>query len=296
MDKPLPRIGVDKLYWAKLLTDTSSGATYDTPVHLKGVTSVGYNPNSQVGVFYADDGAYEAYSQDGEADVTISVADLEPQHYAELMGVTRDSNGLIKEGNNDNAPEGAIGYRTQKSNGEYRYIWFYKGKFSKPQVNAETKGNAPNFQQQEITYKGLNRDYDGYKRRRFDSDDDDLPVGLTNTILASDVSGWFSTPDYVPTAPGTPLSDVAAVTGVGGSGTIDLTFTAAAGATSIKAQIYDAAYGEWKDATTSAAITASSTAATITGLTAGNTYTCRLVVNGGTSNGISNTDDAAAAA
>jgi phi13 family phage major tail protein len=296
MTKPLPRIGVDQAYFALLTQDNASGVVYGTPTQMQGVRQIAYNPNPQQEVYYADDGAYTTISQDGDIDMVVTVADLDPAIYATILGVTQSgTNGVIEEDKTDNPPELAFGYRTQKSNGEYRYIWVLKGKFSKPALDAQTKSDSINAQDREINFKGLNRDYDGKKRRRVDSDDDLLPTGVTNAILNDDTTGWFSDPDFQPVAPGTPLSDVAAATG-SGSGEIDLTFTAPTGATSVKAQIYDGAYGTWVDATTQAPITAISTSATITGLTASNTYTCRLVVIGGGSNGISNTDSAAAGA
>jgi phi13 family phage major tail protein len=296
MIKPLPRIGVDQAYYCLLTQDDSSGVTYGSPTRMQGVNSISYNPNSQMEVYYADDGAYTSASQDGDIDLTVNIADLDPSVYAEILGVTRGANGVIDESKTDNPPELAFGYRTQKSNGEYRFIWVLKGKFSKPAVEAQTKGSSINFQGTELNFKGLNRDYDGKKRRRVDSDDESIPTGVTATTLNNATTGWFSDPDYVVVAAGTPLADVAAASG-SGSGEIDLTFTAPAGATSVKAQINDAALGStWVDATTAAAITAASTTATITGLTPGNTYDCRLVVTGGASNGISNTDDAVALA
>lgn len=294
MDKPLPRIGVDKLYAALVTSDDSSGVVYGTPFALQGVTEIGYNPNTQMAVFYADDGAYESISQDGETDLNIKVADLLPAHYALLMGVTQSANGVIDEDRDDNPPEVAIGYRTKKSNGEYRYVWVLKGKFGKPQISAQTGAGSINMQQMEIPYKGLNRDYDGKKRRKVDTDDDLFPTGLTNAAMANEVTGWFSSPDYVPVAPGTPIADLAAATGSGAAGTMALTFSAPTGATSVKVQAQDAAFGTWVDVETSATITDASTGATVEGLTAGNTYSVRLVVVGGTKNGISNTASAVA--
>jgi len=295
--KPLPRIGVDRAFYCPITTDDSAEIVYGTPVELLGVSQVRYNPNTQMAVFYADDGAYESVSQDGETDLLLNAADLDPDDYAFLMGLTQSATtGVIDEDTDDNPPTVAFGYRTQKSDGSYRYIWILKGKFGKPSLDALTKSNSINMQEREIPFKGLNRDYDGKKRRRVDSDDALLPTGLTNAALNSSVTGWFSDPDYAPVAPGTALSDVVAVVSEETNGGIDLTFTAAAAATGITAQVYDAVYGTWKTVSTLATITAASTTATITGLTEGNTYTCRLIVVGGGSNGITNTDSAPAKA
>jgi len=297
MPKPLPRIGVDKAFYALLTQDTDAGVVYGAPVAMQGIKQIAYNPNAQMQVYYADDGAYTTISQDGDIDLVVTLADLDPAVYAAILGVAQNAaSGVIDEDKTDNPPELAFGYRTQKSNGEYRYIWVLKGKFSKPALDAQTKSNSISAQERELNFKGLNRDYDGKKRRRVDSDDVLLPVGLTNTALVNSSTGWFSNPDYVPVAPGTPLADVAAVVSAATNGGIDLTFTAPTGATSVKAQVRDSAVGTWVTAATLGTITGTSTTATITGLTEGNTYDCRLVVIGGASNGISNVDDAPAKA
>jgi len=292
MPKPLPRIGVDKLYYCPIISDTESGITYGSPVWMQGVTDIGYKPNPQNVVFAADDGIYDSISNDGEIEVDITVADMLDSVYAYLMGATIGSNGTIVEGNNDIPPEVAVGYRSMKSNGYYRYEWLLKGRFMKPDQTSQTKGGSNlTTQTTQAKFKVINRTYDGNTRRRHDSDSSLNPTGLTDALLASATTGWFSSPDYVPTAPGTAISDFAVVTG--GSGELTASWTAATGADSVKIQI-ETYLGNWEDATTSAALDETSTGATITGLTAGNTYNCRLVVVGGASNGISNEDSAAA--
>jgi len=51
---------------------------------------------------------------------------------------------------NDTPPWVAIGFRTLKSNGKYRYVWLYKGRFSDPEDNNETKADSINFQSDTI--------------------------------------------------------------------------------------------------------------------------------------------------
>ena len=97
MTKPLPRIGVDKLYYAPIVTDAAEGTSYGNAVHMQGVTDIGYKPNSKQVVFSADDGIYASITTDGEIEVEISVADILAEDYAYLMGCAISSNGVVTE-------------------------------------------------------------------------------------------------------------------------------------------------------------------------------------------------------
>jgi len=261
---------------------------------LPGVSSIGYKPNSQVVKYFADDGVYAVSHGDGGVEVEIKVADLLPEDYATLIGASISSTGVVEEYNKETPPEVAIGYRSLKSNGYYRYEWLMKGQFSKPDQESATKGESIENKDRTIKFTPMNRVSDGKVRRFFDSDGESAPVGLTDAMLVNASTGWFSKPDYVPVAPGTVINNLVASTG-SSSGEISLAFDAPTNATSVKAQVQDEALGVWADATTAANITAASTTAIITGLTAGNTYNCRLIVVGGDKNGVSNDDSASAA-
>ena len=114
MTKPMPRIGVDKLFYALVTSDTSSGAVYGSPQQLQGVSSIGYKPNSQVVKYFADDGVYAVSHGDGGVEVEIVVADLLPEDYATLIGASISSAGVVEEFNRETPPEVAIGYRSLK--------------------------------------------------------------------------------------------------------------------------------------------------------------------------------------
>ena len=286
MSKPLPRIGVDKLYYAPIVLDDTEGCTYAEPVHMQGVTDIGYKPNSKQVTFAADDGIYASITTDGEIEVEISVADILAADYAYLMGCDISESGLVTEGNADAPKEVALGYRSMKSDGSYRYEWILKGTFAKPSQTSKSKGNGVDPQSKTVKFAALNRTFDGNTRRWYDSDNDNAPIGLTDAILSDECTGWFADPDFVPSAPGTPISDLAAASGA--LGEIGLTFSAPVGATSVKVQVSDSAIGAWTDWETSAELSESSTSAVVTGLTAGNVYGIRLVVIGGAKGGISN--------
>lgn len=286
MGKPRASISVDKLYYCDVLSDSELGTTYGSPVWLQGVNQISYNPNTQNVSWDADGGTYDTYSADGEVQTTITIADLNPAQYAHLIG-TQYVNGVIQEGN-ENPPEVAIGFRAEKTNGEYRFVWILKGKFSKQQEDYQTKGGSGvTFQPRTIMHTALKRASDGMDRHWLDSDDSN--VSLTVAQLTDASTGWFSSPDFDPSAyaSATPVSDLAASTG-GNAGEITLAWTAPVGATNIAVQVSSGS--DWVTVENMS----SGSSATITGLVAGANYLCRLVVTGGTNAGISNVDSAAA--
>lgn len=180
------RIGLDQFHYAGI--DAQGG--YEEPTHVRNITEANFNPNSDVATFFADDGPADAYSQLGEVELEVTVADLPPEDYAYLIGADYDENtGLIEVRGTDSPPDVAVGFRSQKVNGKYRYMWFYRGKFGVPEEEFQTKQDSVEFQPQTITYRAVQND-DQAVFRRIDSDDSNADSDL--------VENWFKSPDYEP--------------------------------------------------------------------------------------------------
>lgn len=142
------RIGCDNLVYAIMKTeDTAETApVYDTPKPAPGVMSININPNASQETLFADDGPMETATTLGKIDVEIQKNELTTENKADLLGHTIDSKGALVYGDSDVPPFVAIGFRSLKSNGNYRYVWLYKGKFTDPEDQNETKGDSINFQ------------------------------------------------------------------------------------------------------------------------------------------------------
>ena len=197
MDKQSVRISVDRFYYAKLTKDDDFETIYDTPVHLPGVNVVALRTNSAIGSFYADDGVFETYFVEGDRDLQVSFSGLSNEVVGTLTGTDYQS-GLLVDKKDDSPPYAAIGFRTQKSNGSYRYVWLYKGRFAKADIDGYTKSAVLSPQPDVYTFKAINRVHDGAWRRMLDSDDQNLSAGLTEGVLSDEASGWFSSPDFDP--------------------------------------------------------------------------------------------------
>lgn len=192
------RIGCDNLVYAKMKTeDTADQApVYDSVVKAPGVMSININPNGSIETLFADDGPMDTASTLGKIDVEIQKNELTTQNKADLLGHTIDTNGALVYGDSDVAPWVAIGFRTLKSNGKYRYVWLYKGKFSEPEDQNETKGDSINFQSDTISgqFVKLSKQFTvaGKTLRpwKYELDADHA----TEEAAAAAIQGWFNAP------------------------------------------------------------------------------------------------------
>lgn len=209
------QIGLKDVYYAILQDDPASGTpTYNAPVKLAGAISANVNPNASNETLFADDGPYETASTIGQISLELSVADLALDVQAALLGHTKAGGVLIKK-SSDIPPFVAVGFRSLKSNGKYRYTWLAKGKFAAPEQANETKGDSVSFQTPTISGSFLKRDCDDEWERHVDEDDADyLPILGTN---------WFTSPlggaadVAAPTITGVVPANAAAAVAVGAS-------------------------------------------------------------------------------
>ena len=155
------RIGCDNLHYALMTTeDTATNApVYATIKSAPGVMHVNINPNASLATAFFDDGPGDTASTLGNIDVEIQKNSLTTENKADLLGHTIDANGGVAYADDDTPPYVAIGFRTLKSNGKYRYVWLYKGRFADPEDNSETKADSINFQSDTISGQFVKLNY-----------------------------------------------------------------------------------------------------------------------------------------
>lgn len=190
------RIGCDHLVYAPMTTEdtTEVAPAYGAVVAAPGVMSLNINPNGSQETLFADDGPMETASTLGRIEVEIQKNALTTQNKADLLGHTIDSKGGLVYADSDIPPWVALAFRTLKSNGKYRYVWLYKGKFSEPEDNNETKGDSINFQADTISGQFTRLNYpqlvNGKKVRawKYEMDEEDTAAD------ADTIADWFTAP------------------------------------------------------------------------------------------------------
>lgn len=179
-------IGLRDVYYALLSADPVDGvATYEKPVRMAGAISAKVNPNTSTSTLFADDGPSDTAATLGEITLELNMSDIDLQTQAKLLGHTYE-NGLLKKKGSDVPPWVAIGFRTLKSNGKYRYYWLNKGKFALPEEDLATKGDSIEFKTPTISGSFVKRDSDDEWERVGDEDDE----AFTEDMKAA----WYTTP------------------------------------------------------------------------------------------------------
>ena len=145
-----PKIGLDNVVIAKVLSDNASGITFGDVIPLKGAVNATVNPNSDVAVDFADNGPFFSASNRGNTELNLELIDCDVDVLAMLLGMKK-TNGVTVETVLDQSPDVAVGFRVWlagkdgSGNNRYQYFWYAKGKFSVPETGGETKTDSMNF-------------------------------------------------------------------------------------------------------------------------------------------------------
>jgi phi13 family phage major tail protein len=174
------KIGLDNLWYALVSVDDAANYTVGTPKYLAPAAEASQEPTQNSETQYADDQAYDVPAR--KARRRSRIGDQSPADpLAELTGRRVLARPMACCDNGAVAPYCALLFRSLKSNGSYRYYAFMKGKFDIPAEAAVTKGETPEPQILELTYRAIKTVFkwdlsalvnDGIKRMIGDDDAD----------------------------------------------------------------------------------------------------------------------------
>lgn len=163
------QIGLENLTVAIIEEDKTTGIRYATPIKLERSIKAKISPKTSSEKLYSDDSVEEILNNFDSCDVEIEINQLQIATRALIQGA-KIVNGLLVENKDDIAPELALGFRSKKSNGKYRYVWLLKGKFEITEDEYETIGEKPTAQSNSINGSFYGRNYDGNWRIMEDED------------------------------------------------------------------------------------------------------------------------------
>ena len=136
----MPRqIGLENLTVAKVSKDDATGTTYAKPLKLERSIKAKISPKTSSEKLYSDDSVEDILNNFDSCDVEIELNQLTIASRALLQG-SKVVDGMLIENKDDIAPDIALGFRSKKSNGKYRYVWLLKGKFEHTEDEYETIG------------------------------------------------------------------------------------------------------------------------------------------------------------
>ena len=197
MANEAPKIGLDNVVVAKVLSDGPDGITFGEVIPLKGAVNATVNPNSDVAVDFADNGPFFSASNRGNTELSLEMIDVDPEILAQLLG-QKKVNGITVETPLDQSSDYAMGFRVwlagKDGNGQnrYQYFWYAKGKFSVPETGGETKTDTLNFGHVSMTAQ--------FVQTLFVPDGQEAGTICTHirtddpTVSASVKANWFNAP------------------------------------------------------------------------------------------------------
>lgn len=149
MAEPM-KIGCSNLHYALLTTDTDASLVHAKPVPMPGVMTLSITANTDSQTAFYDDGPGEVATSLGNIEVSIEKNALSATEKSVLLGHQLDTNGAVIYGAGDIPPFVALGFKNLRTDGTYRYVWLYKGKFQEPEDSSTTKGESVEFQNETI--------------------------------------------------------------------------------------------------------------------------------------------------
>lgn len=139
-------IGLDKPYFSIITEDANGQETYGEPEVMAKAIQADLTVNAPTAMLYADDGVDETVDEFVNGTLSMGLNDLASAVAVKLLGARVDQNGALVNSADDIAPYVAVGFRSKKPNGKYRYFWLYRVKFGVPSTNLATKGESIAFQ------------------------------------------------------------------------------------------------------------------------------------------------------
>lgn len=179
------QIGLRDVYFAKITKDDTTGVTYATPVKIARAINAKISPKTATEKFYSDDSVEEVITNFDSIEIEVEVNQLTLASRALLQGITVGANGDLVETVNDIAPEGALLFRSKKSNGAYRYVVLYKGKFELVEDEYTTTTDSVDSKTPSLKGNFYARTNDGVWRYTIDSDEPNASQ--------TKISAWFTT-------------------------------------------------------------------------------------------------------
>lgn len=174
-------VGVENLVYSVVGAD----GTYGTVKDLADIVNLTITPSVNTNTLYASNKAVAAVSSQGATEIEVEVAALPREAVEEILGVQRNSEGVLVYGKDNAAPYIALGFKGKTAkNGVYRHVWVTKMVFSQPSESYATQTDQTEFQNQSISGTAIN-DADGVWKYEIDSDS---AVTGANTVIAN----WFA--------------------------------------------------------------------------------------------------------
>ena len=148
--------GIRGLVGAEVTTDSTESFECGTPFPIVGVAELSRTTETTNESHFYDNVPAIVIESTGADEVTITGSAIPFDVLAKITGQTYDEEkGMFVEGERQ-SKYFAIGYITEKTNGDEIYVWRLKGKFNVPDSVHVSKDDGADANGQEIVFTGIN--------------------------------------------------------------------------------------------------------------------------------------------
>ena len=156
-------VGLKNVVIAPLTVDTEETLTYGELQLMAGAIEASITPeNADPDIQYADDIEFDVLYPDPELSFKTKMADIPLQIQEMIFGNQIDDNGVLVRTAQDKPPYFAVGFKSEKADKTFRYVWLYKVRAKPVTENYATKeGKTLNRQTGEVEWTAIKRTHDG---------------------------------------------------------------------------------------------------------------------------------------
>jgi phi13 family phage major tail protein len=137
-------VGIDKLYYAILQSDTETSVVYEKEVRLPFVQTVKIETEQEIAKAFADNKVAEMAVSTGVSTVEFQFHALPLEDRVALLGL-EDEDGLVIQRSQVNPPYVAVVLEKTKGDGSVELVGLTKGMFTLPPTEAQTKEDKLEF-------------------------------------------------------------------------------------------------------------------------------------------------------
>ena len=187
-------VGLKNVVIAPLITDTEETLTYGELQLMAGAIEASITPESaDPDVQYADDIEFDVLYPDPQLAFKTKMADIPLLIQEMIFGNKVDDNGVLIRTASDKPPYFAVGFKSEKTNGSYRYVWLFKVRAKPVTENYATReGNSVTRQTGEVEWVAIKRTHDGRYQAVADEGENGFTAEKGVTFLASVYEPVFS--------------------------------------------------------------------------------------------------------
>ena len=180
-------VGLKNMVIAPLTVDTEETLTYGDLQLVAGAIEATITPdNADPDIQYADDIEFDVLYPDPELTFKTKMADIPLTIQEKVFGNKIDDNGVLIRSSTDKPPYFAVGFKSEKSNHKFRYVWLYKVRAKPLAENYATKeGKTINRQTGEVEWTAIKRTNDGRYQAVADEDENGFTAAKAATFLSS---------------------------------------------------------------------------------------------------------------